>query len=185
MTAVLVLIYLLLVKLLYKWALGGGGVETFEKRGQSAPQGRPRTAPLLRATACHHRGRRRRRAGVFIALHAPASVAQPSRADASAVYGRAPRQRPPGLVSDARLAAGDRPLLAAADADGGARGRGAALGRAYQPEGGPARPGERPLMDDLAWYEGRYPDEDGGGGGGATRRRGGPPRSFLPPADDP
>jgi hypothetical protein len=55
------------------------------------------------------------------------------------------------------------------------------MGRAYRPEG-PARPGERPMMDDLAWYEGRYPDQDERAPG--PRRRGNA-RSFLPSADEP
>jgi hypothetical protein len=46
-------------------------------------------------------------------------------------------------------------------------------------------------MDDLSWYERRYPDAGGdggaaGGGGGAARSGGrANSRSFLPPADEP
>lgn len=96
-----------------------------------------------------------------------------------------------GPLADARAAAGDRELL-----PNGMSARGY-YDRAYRPE----RPGERGgAMDDLAWYEGRYPDSagapGGAGRGGAGAGRGGAgggervtpkrnPRSFLPSADEP
>jgi hypothetical protein len=97
-------------------------------------------------------------------------------------------------MADIRAAAGDRELLPGggliSNNNGPAAGR---LGsaRAYRP----LRPGEKDYIDDLAWYEGRYPDESGaapGGGGvagGARERavapRGRNARSFLPSADEP
>jgi hypothetical protein len=98
-----------------------------------------------------------------------------------------------GPMAEVRAGAGDRELRPSAmlEAHEAARGggRGAAYNRSYRP----AQPGERDYIDDLAWYEGRYPDDAGGqgaraggGGGGGARARGARnARSFLPSADEP
>ncbi|GBF89120.1 hypothetical protein Rsub_01837 [Raphidocelis subcapitata] len=119
------------------------------------------------------------------------------KADPGVLYdlNRRPRARMAGPMAEVRAGAGDRELVPGMGMGvGGGPGR----GRTYGPEAAAPRPGERPLMDDLAWYDSRYPDAPaagarGGGGAGAgggeragARARGGAnSRSFLPPADEP
>lgn len=168
MTGVLLFVYLGLVKLLYRWAAAqadGPLPNDNSSKCSSAGTGRL-PLPLTYSR---------------FSLSTP-----PPRADPNVLFdlSRRPRPRPSGPMADVRMAAGDRELL-----PGGMSGtaEGYYNRRSYRPE----RPGDAAsLMDDVAWYERRYPDSPGDarGGGGGKGERVVPKRntrSFLPSADEP